>query len=609
MNVQPWLSAPGSSRSVDTTLKCESQPIFTLLLSVNTASVTHTVASVCLQYCIGGGGYFYTDQLEDASLAASTLQIEDEEPTHTEAIRDDEMSQNLTRTNFEQLEKLSNRSRYVARSCKEIQDRYNEHEAGGGWTLVASVHENSIYGRCTVGDRWSSQQGNNANLPDGDGNWSNRNTFGAAEGATSDDFKNPGYYEIRAEDMSVWHVPNNFPLEHWNLAAILRYHTETTSSACMEETSFRCSRYNVDSPGNRGPAIPIVYDHGDKESTKMLYGPNPRGEFEPGFITFRAINNERAAMVLLRGQAETPGPENMTLLALHTMCTLNPKGSCSGSSSLGRWSRCHHSCRGVVSSSLSVMSPGPVQRAMPGSFSVVSLGRPLGSVLRPLLLQRTTVSRQEHSAGHLSNGEQLFSLLPDQRWMDRRKDGKVLGSYILDGDLLQEIRILAARVTRDDAFPSEPITEPGQCAEATESLQHAVVYVLQSVGGQDQLIDPGGSFKCPLLYVSDTLRQLFEDPCRLEHSEFIVVQTPKNREEKRWSETKRENNRTNGDRRGGGRRSSPPWCPHSGTSLGRPSRRSSPLQAYCGNLQYLITITITTSPSALIVQESNPSVY
>lgn len=51
--------------------------------------------------------------------------------------------------------------------------------------------------------------------------------------------------------------------------------------------------------------------------------------------------------------------------------------------------------------------------------SVVSLGRPLGSVVRPLLLQRTTVSRQEHSAGHLSTGEQLFSSLPDGHgWMD-----------------------------------------------------------------------------------------------------------------------------------------------------------------------------------------------
>lgn len=61
--------------------------------------------------------------------------------------------------------------------------------AGGGWTLVVSVHENSVSGRCTVGDRWSSQQGSNAALPDGDGNWSNRNSFGVVEGATSDDFK------------------------------------------------------------------------------------------------------------------------------------------------------------------------------------------------------------------------------------------------------------------------------------------------------------------------------------------------------------------------------------------------------------------------------------
>ncbi len=49
------------------------------------------------------------------------------------------------------------------------------------------------------------------------------------------------------------------------------------------------------------------------------------------------------------------------------------------------------------------------------------------------------------------------------------------------------------------------------------------------------------------------LRQLFEDPRCLEHSEFIVVQAPRNREEKRWSETKRENHRGDSDRGGGGR--------------------------------------------------------
>ncbi len=61
--------------------------------------------------------------------------------------------------------------------------------AGGGWTLVASVHENNMYGKCTVGDRWSSQQGSNLNRPDGDGTWTNTVTFGAAEAATSDEVR------------------------------------------------------------------------------------------------------------------------------------------------------------------------------------------------------------------------------------------------------------------------------------------------------------------------------------------------------------------------------------------------------------------------------------
>ena len=39
--------------------------------------------------------------------------------------------------------------------------------------------------------------------------------------------QNPGYYDIVGEDVSVWHVPNNVPLNHWTIAPILRYHTET----------------------------------------------------------------------------------------------------------------------------------------------------------------------------------------------------------------------------------------------------------------------------------------------------------------------------------------------------------------------------------------------
>ncbi|KAL7978363.1 hypothetical protein Chor_014902 [Crotalus horridus] len=97
----------------------------------------------------------------------------------------------------------------------------------GGWTLVASVHENNIFGKCTVGDRWSSQQGSNANYPDGDRNWSNNNIFGSAVGATSDDYKNPGYYDLSSRDVSIWHVPNNTPIKRWRDVSFLRYHTET----------------------------------------------------------------------------------------------------------------------------------------------------------------------------------------------------------------------------------------------------------------------------------------------------------------------------------------------------------------------------------------------
>ncbi|XDV46528.1 hypothetical protein PO909_014411, partial [Leuciscus waleckii] len=100
---------------------------------------------------------------------------------------------------------------YAARSCKELQKKYQVNEdglyylnssrgvlyqtfcdmttAGGGWTLVASVHENNMYGKCTVGDRWSSQQGSEPNRPDGEGTWANTVTFGTADASTSDDYK------------------------------------------------------------------------------------------------------------------------------------------------------------------------------------------------------------------------------------------------------------------------------------------------------------------------------------------------------------------------------------------------------------------------------------
>ncbi|KAL6093802.1 hypothetical protein STEG23_029857 [Scotinomys teguina] len=130
--------------------------------------------------------------------------------------------------------------------------------AGGGWTLVASVHENNMGGKCTVGDRWSSQQGNRIDYPEGDGNWANYNTFGSAEGATSDDYKN---YPVKYGGGKCW--------------------------------------------TDNGPAFPVVYDFGDAQKTAAYYSPSGQTEFTAGYIQFRVFNNEGAANALCAGMKVT----------------------------------------------------------------------------------------------------------------------------------------------------------------------------------------------------------------------------------------------------------------------------------------------------------------
>uniref|UniRef100_A0A8C1A1G4 Fibrinogen C-terminal domain-containing protein n=1 Tax=Cyprinus carpio carpio TaxID=630221 RepID=A0A8C1A1G4_CYPCA len=199
---------------------------------------------------------------------------------------------------------LQGRVKQVARSCKELHEKYQVYDdglyylnssrgvlyqtfcdmttAGGGWTLVASVHENNMYGKCTLGDRWSNQQGSDPNRPDGEGTWANTVTFGTAESSTSDDYKNPGYYDIAAQDVSVWHVPNNIDLEQWSASSILRYHTENHFLNLYGGNLFYLFKKFPVRFGlgtcltDNGPAIPIVYDTGNVDYNKNLYGPNSR---------------------------------------------------------------------------------------------------------------------------------------------------------------------------------------------------------------------------------------------------------------------------------------------------------------------------------------------
>uniref|UniRef100_F6ZN07 Fibrinogen C-terminal domain-containing protein n=2 Tax=Ciona intestinalis TaxID=7719 RepID=F6ZN07_CIOIN len=101
-------------------------------------------------------------------------------------------------------------------------------DAGGGWTLVASIHENNIYGKCKVGDKWSSEQGIQTYYdPNILGNWENNNVFGSVGSITSQDYKNPAYMDMQASDVMIWHVANETPLQNISNKARFKYYTDS----------------------------------------------------------------------------------------------------------------------------------------------------------------------------------------------------------------------------------------------------------------------------------------------------------------------------------------------------------------------------------------------
>ena len=55
--------------------------------------------------------------------------------------------------------------------------------------------------------------------------------------------QNPGYYDIQAQDLGIWHMPNKFPLQHWRNSSLLRYHTNMGFFQRLGHNLFGSLRY------------------------------------------------------------------------------------------------------------------------------------------------------------------------------------------------------------------------------------------------------------------------------------------------------------------------------------------------------------------------------
>ncbi|XP_077970711.1 uncharacterized protein LOC120328764 isoform X2 [Styela clava] len=92
---------------------------------------------------------------------------------------------------------------------------------GGGWTLVASVHEKDIMGKCDIDDRWTTfSSGEYVETA-----WANKKVFGDVMNCTDDDYKNSAYFSSKAKDVMIWHVPPEPSNRTMEMRATLRYRT------------------------------------------------------------------------------------------------------------------------------------------------------------------------------------------------------------------------------------------------------------------------------------------------------------------------------------------------------------------------------------------------
>jgi len=169
----------------------------------------------------------------------------------------------------------------------------------GGWTLVASIHENDMNGKCTEGDRWSSEDGV-VERHGGTTLWENNQVYGSADQAASDDYKNQGYFEINAEQLMVIQVPNGKASAEFISSATFQY---TTDKFLQEYDGnlqglfkqFPIVDGELSADKDNGPAVRINFVKGTDRDAFHQYGYDMQSEMIDGYMQFRAINKQHGA--------------------------------------------------------------------------------------------------------------------------------------------------------------------------------------------------------------------------------------------------------------------------------------------------------------------------
>lgn len=124
---------------------------------------------------------------------------------------------------------------WVGRGLGVVWQTYCAHSVqGGGWSLVASIHENDVTSRDPDrADRWTSR-GNGI----GSRAWQDTSTFGSIAAAATGDYKNPGYGRTTGSNIMFWHVANGSPASSYKANARYRYFTRNNMLAQQTGRTF-----------------------------------------------------------------------------------------------------------------------------------------------------------------------------------------------------------------------------------------------------------------------------------------------------------------------------------------------------------------------------------